>query len=483
MGLLLPGRNVWRLERCNRAAVLIDGASFFAAVRSAFLAARHTIFVVGWDIDSRTPLVGSEPPRDGLPTTFGAFLAELVSRRPALQIHLLLWDYSLVYAHEREMLPRLALDWGMPSQVKFCLDATVSLGSSQHQKLVVVDDAVAFCGGLDLTVRRWDTPRHEISNPKRVDPHGAPYRPFHDVQMLVDGKAAEALALLARQRWCRAIGEREPVLRPTGDSWPAEVAPDFTDIEIGIARTQPRFTNEPEAHEVKQLFHESIDWAQRSIYIENQFTTSRAIARHLARRLRTNPDLEVVIVAPHAHESLLERRTMRNGRIRFWRTVKAAGGPRVRLVSPEVVQEHRSVNVMVHSKVMVIDDTVLRVGSANLNNRSMGADTECDLAIEAADDRQRKQIRQTRNRLLAHHCGVDPEQVERALVEKPSLVDLAESLSHDGHRLKPIDDGAPDRGLLIRLAERVADPSRPLRLSRFAGHLLPRLLASRSGPT
>jgi len=480
--LLVPGRTVWRLDPCNRAAVLVDGAAFFAAVRSAFRTARRTIFVVGWDIDSRTELVGAQPPDDGLPTTFGPFLAELVSRRPDLQVHLLLWDYSLVYAHQREVLPRLTLDWEMPPQVRFCLDSTVSFGSSQHQKLVIVDDALAFCGGLDLTIRRWDTADHEVRDKRRLDPGGRPYKPFHDVQMMVDGKAAETLALLARQRWCHAIGEGEPALCPTGDPWPAEIVPDFTNVEIGIARTQPRFTDEAPAREVEQLFHESIDAAERSIYIENQFTTSVPIARRLARCLRANPQLEVVIVAPHAHESVLESRTMRNGRIRFWRIVKAAGGPRVRLVSPEVTRDGKSADVMVHSKVMVIDDAFLRIGSANLNNRSMGADTECDLAIEAADDRQRMRVARVRNRLLADHCGADLEEVEKALIGKPSLVDLADTMSRNGHRLKSIDDGEPDSGLLVRVAERIADPSRPLRMSRFVGHLVPRLLATRAKP-
>ncbi len=47
---------------------------------------------------------------------------------------------------------------------------------------------------------------------------------------------------------------------------------------------------------------------------------------------------------------------------------------------------------MVHSKVMIVDDGFLRVGSANLNNRSMGADTECDLAFEASCDEHREFI-------------------------------------------------------------------------------------------
>lgn len=477
--LFVPGRTVWRVEPCPRAAVLIDGSSCFGAMRSAFLAARRTIYVVGWDIDSRTELVGETPPTDGLPTAFGAFLTALLARKPELRVHLLLWDYSLVYAHEREKLPRLHLDWQMPPQVAFRLDNTVSFGSSQHQKLVIVDDALAFSGGLDLTIRRWDTPQHRLDQARRVDPAGNPYKPFHDVQMMVDGKAGEALAILAHRRWCQAGGEGEPEIAPLGDPWPSDIAPDFVDVRIAIARTQPRFRNETPVREVERLFIESIERAEHTIYIENQFATSTLVAAGLAARLRAKPALEVVIVAPHAHESFLESRTMRNGRIRFWRTVRAAGGKRVRLVSPAVTQDGRTVDVMVHSKVMIIDDRFMRIGSANLNNRSMGADTECDLALEAADEKQRAAIRAVRDRLLGEHCGVAAEEVAATLARDGSLVRLVDTLSRDGYCLKPIDDGIPDRSLLARLAEKVADPRRPLRLSRLMGHLLPRLLARR----
>jgi phosphatidylserine/phosphatidylglycerophosphate/cardiolipin synthase-like enzyme/uncharacterized membrane protein YdjX (TVP38/TMEM64 family) len=473
--LFQPGRTAWKVERARRAAVLIDGAAFFAAVREAFLQARRTIFIVGWDIDSRTELVGEQPPTDGFPTGFAAFLTELAARRPELRIHLLLWDYSLVYAHEREPLPRLSLNWQMPPQVTFCLDSTVPFGSSQHQKLVVVDDSLAFSGGLDLTIRRWDTSRHDPHNPRRIDPAGEPYRPFHDVQMMVDGEAARALALLARDRWCHANGG-EPEVRPEGAPWPQSVEPDFTDVDIAIARTQPRYHREEEVREAEALFVESIARAENAIYIENQFMTSGVVASALARRLRERPQLEVVMVAPRSHDSFVERRTMRNGRIRFWRTVKAAGGDRVRLLFPSIEKDGQSTYTMIHSKIMVVDDWFLRVGSANLNNRSMGADTECDLAIEAATDRERAAITGLRNRLLAEHCGVSAEDVAAALAESGSLVRVAGQLCGNGHCLSAIDDGQLDRALFSRLAERVADPPRPLRLGRLAGRVLPRLL-------
>ncbi|MFO1081768.1 MAG: VTT domain-containing protein [Reyranellaceae bacterium] len=470
-----PGHNVWKLAPASRAAVLVDAANFFAALRAACLKAERRILIVGWDIDSRTPLVGaSGRPDDGLPASFAEFLAELVRSRPGLEVDLLLWDYSLLYAGERELLPRLSLQWSMPQNVTLRLDDTVPFGCSQHQKIVVIDDALAFSGGLDLTIRRWDTPGHDADNHHRVDPSGVPYRPFHDVQMMVDGAAAHALALLARQRWCRA-GEGRPRIEPTGDPWPDEIVPEFRDVEIAIARTQPGYVGEKGIHEVEALYVDLIDQAERHLYIENQFLTSRLVARRLARQLQRRPELEVVLVAPRSHDSWVERRTMRNGRIRFWREVRAAGGDRVRLLYPAVAQAGKKTDTMIHSKVMVVDDRFLRIGSSNLNNRSMGVDTECDLAVEGRSAAERAAIAEVRNRLLGEHCGVPAESVAAALERDGSLVAAADRLAANGHSLQPIEDGAPDRQGLSALAERVADPGRPIRVLRWAGRLAARV--------
>jgi phospholipase D1/2 len=450
MNFLRPNHNVWRIERAARAAVLIDAAAFFEAVRGACLKAERSIIVVGWDIDSRTQLVGADgKPADGLPSNFADFLSDLVRTRPDLHVHLLLWDYSLLYAGERELLPRLSLGWRTPERVTLCIDNSVPFGSSQHQKIVVVDDAVAFSGGLDLTIRRWDTTAHSAENRQRVDPSGHPYRPFHDVQMMVDGAH--------------------------GDPWPETVRADFTDVDVGIARTQPRYDHEEPVREAETLFADSIDLAERQIYIENQFLSSPLIADRLADRLRRCPELEVVIVAPRTHDSFVERHTMRNGRIRFWRRIHAAGGDRVRLLYPAVEQGGRATDTMIHSKVMTVDDRFLRVGSANMNNRSMGADTECDLAVEARTDRERAAVLEIRNRLLGEHCGVAAADVAAFLAQHGSLVRAAGELSANGHSLRPIDDGEPDEGGLSHVIERIADPPRPIRPARLARHLLARL--------
>jgi len=481
MKILRPGENVWRIEHVGRAAVIIDAADYFGAVRAALLKAERKAFIIGWDIHSRTRLVGpSGRADDGYPENFAEFLSALVERKPQLEISLLLWDFAVLYAAEREPFPSYSLRWNTPRRIRLCLDDAVPIGSSQHQKLVVIDDAIAFTGGIDITARRWDTSEHEVHNPLRRDPAGTPYAPFHDVQMLLDGGAARALAQLARARWECAANETIPLLESGGDPWPDHVAPDFTDLNICIARTQPKFETQEQVREIERLYFDSIAAAERSIYIENQFLSCIPVAEALARRLHERPTLELLIVTPATHASWIEARTMRNGRIRFAQVLREAGADqRVRMVSPIVRSQDSEEHTMVHSKVMIVDDTFLYVGSANLNNRSMGTDTECNIAVEAQSETERETIAATRNRLIADHCGVDTDTVAQAHSGKGSLVALAD-LSGQGHALAPIDDGAVDQIEWATYLEGIADPERPIGAEEFAGTILGGQISRRS---
>ena len=472
--ILRPGQNIWRLERAARAAVLIDGASYFQALREALLRARRSVFIVGWDIHSRTRLVGSSGHADdGYPQAFGEFLTALANERPGLEISLLLWDYAMLYAGQREMFPTYTFRWNTPPQVSFCLDSAVPVGSSQHQKLIVIDDAIAFSGGLDVTIRRWDTSEHAIHNPHRIDPNGVPYPPFHDVQMLVDGDAAAALALLVRERWTMAAHEEPAPIEPCGDPWPISVDPDFTNVEVGIARTQPQYIDRQEIREVEALFHDAISSAETQVYIENQFVTSSRIAQRLAARLEECPGLEALIVVPNSPETWLEEHSMRYGRSRFVRTLKQSpGADRVGVFAPMVTSGAESVPTMVHSKVIIVDNKLLRIGSANLNNRSMSVDTECDLIIEARNSAEQDSISAVRNRLLADHCGVAAAAVAKISKATPSLLAVAERLTGKGHRLQPVHEDADTSESVSPILLGIADPERPIGAEEFVSEML-----------
>jgi uncharacterized membrane protein YdjX (TVP38/TMEM64 family) len=158
---------------------------------------------------------------------------------------------------------------------------------------------------------------------------------------------------------------------------------------------------------------------------------------------------------------------MDSGLARFMQVFAAAGvSERVFLAYPEVSANGQSIDTMIHSKVMIVDDTLLRVGSANLNNRSFGLDTECDLAFEAGNAGHRESIAGIRNRLLGHFCGVAEAEVSAALVRTRSLIKTAQTLTGNGHRLAPIELGKADPEHVSTLEE-FADPERPISPPEF----------------
>lgn len=472
--ILRAGDNCWRLAHADRVAFLIDGAAYFAAFRAAAERAQRSILIAGWDVDSRTTLVHDDDSGD-LPVTLGDVLDALVRRRKALQIHVVSWDFAMLYALEREFLPIYALGWRTHARMHFHLDDGHPVGASHHQKIVVVDDAVAFVGGLDLTIRRWDTPEHRPGDPRRVDPAGDPYAPFHDVQMMVDGAAAVALGDLARERWQRATGNElgKVESQAVHDPWPAGVAPDATDVNVAIARTEPRYAGRREVQEVKQLYLDAIAAARHSIYLENQYFTSAAVGDALAARLAEPDGPEIVVVSRLRGGGWLEQSTMGVLRARLARRLRDVDRhDRLRIYCPD----HSGLSeqcIDLHSKVMIVDDRMARIGSANLANRSMGLDTECDLALEATEPRVAHIIVALRNRLLGEHLGVSPAEFGRTLEETGSLIEAIESLRGNARSLAPLDASLDaDLDAVVPDAA-VIDPERPVDAEELVDEIVP----------
>jgi phosphatidylserine/phosphatidylglycerophosphate/cardiolipin synthase-like enzyme/membrane protein DedA with SNARE-associated domain len=465
--LLRPGHNCWRVEPARRMAFLIDGAAYFRAVREAVRAARHSLFILGWDIDSRMRLI-PEGAHDGYPEPLGDFLNAVVARRRGLRACVLSWDFAMLYALEREWLPVYKLDWRTHRRLTFRLDARHPLGASHHQKVIVVDDAVAFVAGFDLTQRRWDTSAHAVSEPLRRDPDGKPYGPFHDVGAVVDGDAARALGELCRDRWRRAGCKHAPPLaeRVDHDPWPASCAPDVTDVDVAIARTEPAYDGSRGVAEMRQLHLDALGAARRYAFMENQYFSSTAMGDVLTTRLREADGPDVVLVGARTESGWLEETTMGVLRARLHRRLAAADAHRrFRSYCPELPSLRGARCLNVHSKVLVVDDEFLTVGSANLSNRSMGFDTECNLAIEArGDPRLQAAIGGLRNRLLAEHLGVTTERVAQTLQEHGSLIAAIESLRRQAEErtLEPLEPRISDDVDALVPDAAVIDPERPL---------------------
>ncbi|MEZ5652336.1 MAG: VTT domain-containing protein [Burkholderiaceae bacterium] len=473
--VLEVGRNCWCIAPASRFAALIDASDYFAAFAQACQAAERQILILGWDFDRRERLTRGDAPTD-LPDELGAFLTALVKRKRRLQVFLLSWDFNMIYAAEREMLPALRLRLQAPRRFHFRLDGSHPNGASHHQKVVVIDDRVAFAGGIDLTRCRWDTSEHRPDDPRRTDPDGNRYPPFHDVMACIEGEAAARLGELARERWRHAHRWRIRPPKVDGPSpWPGGLEPDLRDVPVAIARTEPGFRRRPGVREVECLYLDAIAAARRYIYIENQYFTSKSLADALARRLSEADGPEVVLVLPLHTGGWLERLTMDvvRGRI-LERLTTADRHDRLRVLYP--AQEDLGDDcISVHAKLLIVDERLMRIGSSNTSNRSMGLDTECDLAIEATagSERVALSIARLRDRLLGEHLGCTPDAFGAKMREQPGLIAAIEACSGGRRGLRPlpwrvdpeVDELVPD--------DAVIDPSEPLSPDYFVSQYVP----------
>jgi len=465
--ILQPGRTCWRIEQADRVAFLVDGESYFRALHAAITRARYSILILAWEIDGGFKLLrgGESSP---WPARLSDLLHAVARHRRHLRVHVLDWDFTMINAAVAEFIPIYKSEWKNRRRIRFRMDDRHPLGGSHHQKVVVIDDAIAFAGGFDITRGRWDTPDHLCPDPRRSDGNGRLTFPYHDVQMAVSGEAAAALGDLARTRWRRAA--RKTLRRPPPnrhDPWPPDLIPDLTNVEVAISRTEPRYLDRSEVREVEALFIAAIAAARRSIYIENQFFTAARIGSALAQRLGEVDGPEVVILQPLRTDSWVSQATMDVMRGRLIHRLRQADRfDRFRVFFPFHPQNELPINL--HSKVLIVDDGLLRIGSANLSNRSMGLDTECDLTIEAAGRADvSRAIAHFRARLLSEHLGVTASDVERTLAETGSLIRAIAALSNHDRTLRPLEVPNPPDPADVLYDEEMIDPERPIDPEEF----------------
>ncbi|MCR5872158.1 MULTISPECIES: phospholipase D-like domain-containing protein [unclassified Sphingomonas] len=434
--LLEPGRNCWRAAQATRLSVIVDAEDYFRVARTAMLQAKKQLLLIGWDFDARILLTHDDPPEHPeAPREVGAFISWITRRNPDLEVHILRWDVGALTSLFRGKTLQTLVAWKLAKRIHLKLDSTHPPGASHHQKIVVIDDCLAFCGGIDMTLGRWDTRGHADGDPGRTDPGGDRYMPWHDATTAIQGPAATMLGDLCRERWHRAGGHRLKRPDVEQECWPDRLTPDFTDIRAAIARTQPELNGEAPVQEIEKLYLDLIGSARRFVYAESQYFASRAIAEAIAKRLAEPDGPEFVIVNPRRADGWLEQTAMDTARARLFQALKQRDPhDRLRLYHPYT---RAGDPIYVHAKVLVVDDRFLRVGSSNFNNRSLGLDTECDVALASRTPEEAGRIAAIRDGLLAEHLGTDSLSVAKAIEDGGSLIAAVEALRGTGRSMRP----------------------------------------------
>ncbi len=440
--LLEAGTTCWRVGVADRAAVLVDAADYFAAAKSSMEKARHSIHMLNWAFDPDTKLAPRRDDDDGPESEIGAFLIRLCSKRPELDIRILCWKSAVLVSATQNFFPHRAKRCFKDTPIQFHLDDTVPFGACHHQKVIVVDGQVAFTGSSDFCPDRWDTSTHVDAHPRRRRSGGAPsfFESRHELMAIVDGPAAQSLATLFAQRWQRATDEvLTPAEPSTVDVWPQHLEPDFLSMTTGLSRSEPRWRGGQEAREIEALHLASIAAATRCIYLENQYLTSPLVGAALAARLADPLGPEVILISNQLSPSWFDQMTMDRRRSRIMSLMRSADQyGRLRAYVPVTA---KGASIVVHAKLSIMDDRLLHVGSANLNNRSGGFDTECDLSIEVESDDSPDcaRIELCRNRLIAHWLACPVSEVSDAVSRAGSVGGGIDDLATRGFdRLVPL---------------------------------------------
>ncbi|GAB2985708.1 phospholipase [Amycolatopsis acidiphila] len=366
------------VRRGNRVEVLVDGEEALPAIQAAIRNATSHVHIANWHASPDFRLT-REP---GAPT-LRELLATTADR--GVDVRLLLWAGPPVPAFQptRGLVRSEQRKFTENTAVRCVLDARERTLHCHHEKLVIVDDTVAFVGGVDFTALEGD--RHD-------SPEHPPDRPigWHDLMTRLDGPVVADVAEHFRQRWTEVAGEdlaKPDVPEPAGSS-DVQLLRTVPDKTYGFA-PRGEFT-------ILDGYLRALRSARRLIYLENQFLWSPEIAEILIDKLCDPPDdrFRVVLLLPRKPSNGADTTRGQLGRL-----LGADDGNRRLLAATISTHDGESAApVYVHAKLGIVDDEWMTIGSANLNEHSLFNDTEVNVATG-----DRELIRATRLRLWAEH--------------------------------------------------------------------------------
>jgi phospholipase D1/2 len=455
--ILEPETNCWTISKVTESGLLIDGRDYYRAFYQAAQNAEEYILISGWQFDSDVALLrGSDADAAGESAKFLTFLNNLCDQKQRLHIYILAWDFTVLYRLDREWFQDWYFNWTTNERFTFCFDCCECFGASHHQKFVIIDGTVAFVGGLDLCSGRWDDRDHPVDSPSRVNSDQNGYAPFHDIQSFHVGPAAQKLAELFVARWnCVSDGELQLPSLTSNYRLPFRPTVPIPAESVAISRTQAGTATQKPIQEIRRLFLDAINAAEHLIYVENQYFSSNALYKALVDRMMDSrrSQLEIVLIIAKDADAVIEQLSIgivQEKLLRELQGIAAETGHSFGIYYPASVRgDGKETPTYIHSKFFTVDDRFLSVGSANMNNRSMGLDTELNVSWEAPsqDTELGRAIRAARVDLLAEHVGQRDSEVLENLSRSQGLVKYLDSLADSrSSRLRhhPLDGVSED---------------------------------------
>jgi phosphatidylserine/phosphatidylglycerophosphate/cardiolipin synthase-like enzyme len=407
----------------NAVDILIDGANALPVIAAELERARSHVHLTGWHFTPDFALV-----RDGEEVVLRNLLAQLAER---LDVRVLVWAGAPLplFRPSRGDVRKMRDELIRNTKIQCRLDSKERPMHCHHEKTIVIDDRIAFVGGIDLTSESGD----------RYDTNNHPNRPnlgigWHDACAKIEGPAVSDVAEHFRMRWHEVTGETLPPVKSTEPVGP---------IELQIVRTVPEkiYTAVPRGDfRILESYLRAIREAQQFIYFENQFLWSPEVTAALHTKLLSppSPDFRLLLLLPAKPNSGADDTRGVLGEL-----IEADDDDGQMLACTLYARSgSRADPVYVHAKIGIIDDTWLTLGSANLNEHSLFNDTEMNFVAHDPD-----LASQTRRRLWAEHLELSIDEL--ALDPTKAIDELWKPISKE--QLQRREEGHPLTHRLVRL--------------------------------
>jgi len=307
-------------------------------------------------------------------------------------------------AEEVEVLNKLAKKYGIDQNLVVKIDNTSpTLSSAHHEKIIVIDNKIGFCGGFDLSRGKWDTSKHDYNDPRR-DQYS---EPWHDLHAKVQGPIVWDLAYHFNQRWAYYEVKDEKKIRAMNLK-PARFISEKGDTKIVALRT---WEGNDKDGGILAWYANTIRKAKAIIYIENQFPfQNEFITRILCKRLKEQKGLRVIIVGPMEPNlpgligSILSKTSV-NDVNKHLKRIRDAGDSGKRVGTYSLLSQDKKTKklrqIYVHSKLLIVDDKWITIGSANTDKNGFKDSTEVNIGITSG-----QLSKELRTRLWREHLGL-----------------------------------------------------------------------------
>ncbi|KAB0388825.1 hypothetical protein E2I00_016037 [Balaenoptera physalus] len=401
----------------------VNGAGYFAAAADAILRAQEEIFITGWWL---SPEIYLKRPAHSDDWRLDIMLKKKAEE--GVRVSVLLF---------KEVELALAINSDYSKKVLMLLHPNVKVMRhpdqvtlwAHHEKLLVVDQVVAFLGGLDLAYGRWDDLHYRLTDLGDSSESAAPQPPascsdppatpdLSHNQLFWLGKDYSNLIAkdwvqldrpfedfidretTPRMPW-RDVGNTKakykiptyPYLLPKSTSTANQLPfmlPGVQCATVQVLRSVDRWSAGTLENSILNAYLHTIRESQHFLYIEGQ-----CFRVYMLLPLLPGFEGDISTGGGNSIQAILHftYRTLCRGEYSILHRLKAAMGTAWRdYISICGLRTHGELGrhpvselVYIHSKMLIADDRTVIIGSANINDRSLLGKRDSELAVLIED--------------------------------------------------------------------------------------------------